>query len=79
MGCRAGQSVEGASFGDVVPRLFLGLVVSGDDGLLAGLGALDGESAVSLADDAVGGFHSGSMTRLEGARHRNPTIPPSAR
>jgi len=38
--------------GDAAPRLGLGLEVPGDDVLPAGLGALDGESADGLADDA---------------------------
>jgi hypothetical protein len=54
--CRRRQLLQ---IGDVAPRLALGLEMPSHDGLLAGLGALDGESAISLADDAIGSFHSG--------------------
>ncbi|HEV2549288.1 MAG TPA: hypothetical protein VGU20_18250 [Stellaceae bacterium] len=39
--------------------LGFGLEVAADDGLLTGLRPLNGEGAVSLADDAVAGFHVG--------------------
>jgi hypothetical protein len=41
----------------MAPRFSLSLEVTCDNGFLAGFGALHGEGAVGLADDAVGGFH----------------------
>jgi hypothetical protein len=41
---------------------------NGDDGFLAGLGALDSEGAVGLADDAIEGFHCAEAWRSRAVR-----------
>jgi hypothetical protein len=42
-------------------RLFFGLEVTGNNGCLPGLRSLNGERAIRLAEDAIGGFHNASM------------------
>ena len=50
----------------MVAGLFFAIEVAADDGLLAKLRPLDGERAIGLADDAVGGFHQQIMRPLGG-------------
>jgi hypothetical protein len=45
----------------VSARLFFGLEATGNNGGLPGLRSLNGERAIRLAEDAIGGFHNASM------------------
>jgi hypothetical protein len=51
---------------DMSARLLFRLEVSGHYGRLAGLGPLDGKRSISMADDAVRGFHRPSIAPPSG-------------
>lgn len=68
-GCSVGIGRQSLQVRDVSARLFFGFKVTSDNGCLPGLRSLNGERAIRLADDAIGGFHIGSMAPGRACRY----------